>query len=414
MPFEIPESWEWTTLGEIASSILYGVSESSKDNGKYKLLRITDIQNNKVNWDTVPFTDFDDNKAKSYLLQNGDILFARTGATVGKSYLVEGLSHLSIYASYLIRVQTSNTILPAYIKYFFESGFYWEQISLNSIGIGQPNVNGTTLSNLLVPIPPYCEQKRIVDEADSWLNVIDTLDNDNFDLKSKINFTKSKILDFAISGKLVPQDPNDEPAIELLKRINPDFEPCDNSHYENMVIPESWEMVSMNNIVDIISGVSFTKMDIKKCGIRILRGGNIQDGEIVCLDDDVYVDVSYSNNINSIIEGDIVLVASTGSSTLIGKTGYARTTYQNTQIGAFLRIIRPKSINISAYLNLIFNSNYYKNYIRSLAKGTNINNVKNGYIEQFMVALPPIQEQNRIVSMVNNIFTKLNIITAEL
>jgi type I restriction enzyme S subunit len=414
VPFEIPESWEWTTIGEIASSILYGVSESSKDNGKYKLLRITDIQNNKVNWDNVPFTDFDDNKAKSYLLQNGDILFARTGATVGKSYLVEGLSHLSIYASYLIRVQTSNTILPAYIKYFFESGFYWEQISLNSIGIGQPNVNGTTLSNLLVPIPPYCEQKRIVDEADSWLNVIDTLDNDIFDLKSKINFTKSKILDLAISGKLVPQDPNDEPAIELLKRINPDFEPCDNSHYENMVIPESWEMVSMNNIVDIISGVSFTKMDIKKCGIRILRGGNIQDGEIVCLDDDVYVDVSYSNNINSIIEGDIVLVASTGSSTLIGKTGYARTTYQNTQIGAFLRIIRPKSINISGYLNLIFNSNYYKNYIRSLAKGTNINNVKNGYIEQFMVALPPIQEQNRIVSMVNNIFTKLNIITAEL
>ena len=80
MPFEIPESWVWTTIGEIASSILYGVSESSKDNGKYKLLRITDIQNNKVNWDTVPFTDFDDNKAKSYLLQNGDILFARTGA----------------------------------------------------------------------------------------------------------------------------------------------------------------------------------------------------------------------------------------------------------------------------------------------------------------------------------------------
>lgn len=120
----MPEGWEWTTIGEIASSILYGVSESAKEIGQYKLLRITDIQNNKVNWETVPFTDYDKNKAQAYLLTNGDILFARTGATVGKSYLVEGLKDSAIYASYLIRVQTSSVILPAYIKFFFESGFY--------------------------------------------------------------------------------------------------------------------------------------------------------------------------------------------------------------------------------------------------------------------------------------------------
>ena len=127
----MPESWEWTTIGEIASSILYGVSESAKEKGRYKLLRITDIQNNKVNWETVPFTDYDNNKAQAYLLNDGDILFARTGATVGKSYLVEGLKDSAIYASYLIRVQTSSVILPSYIKFFLESGFYWEQISLN-------------------------------------------------------------------------------------------------------------------------------------------------------------------------------------------------------------------------------------------------------------------------------------------
>ena len=89
--FEIPESWVWTTIGEIASSILYGVSESAKENGRYRLLRITDIQDNKVNWKTVPFTDYDEKKAQTYLLNDGDILFARTGATVGKSYLVENL-----------------------------------------------------------------------------------------------------------------------------------------------------------------------------------------------------------------------------------------------------------------------------------------------------------------------------------
>ena len=87
VPFEIPSSWVWTTVNAIAKSILYGVSESAKTCGKYKLLRITDIQNNNVQWDTVPYTDFDTNKAESYLLNDGDILFARTGATVGKSYL---------------------------------------------------------------------------------------------------------------------------------------------------------------------------------------------------------------------------------------------------------------------------------------------------------------------------------------
>ena len=179
-------------------------------------------------------------------------------------------------------------------------------------------------------------------------------------------------------------------------------------------MPQGWELVSLNSIVDIISGVSYAKSDIKDNGVRILRGGNIQDGEIICLEDDVFIDQSYSNRVNSVVKGDIVLVASTGSPTLIGKTGYARITYPDTQIGAFLRIIRPKTSEISAYLNLIFNSDFYKNYIRSLAKGTNINNVKNGYIEQLEVALPPIQEQERIFKMVENIFISLDNITAGL
>ena len=173
--FELPNCWEWTTIGEIASSILYGVSESAKDSGNYKLLRITDIQNNKVNWQTVPFTDFDDKKALPYLLQDGDILFARTGATVGKSYLVEGLSQPSIYASYLIRVQTSNLILSSYIKMFFDSGYYWEQITMNSVGIGQPNVNGTILAGLAIPIPPYQEQLRIVAKIEELFAVLDSI-----------------------------------------------------------------------------------------------------------------------------------------------------------------------------------------------------------------------------------------------
>ena len=389
MPFEIPESWEWTTIGEIASSILYGVSESSKDNGKYKLLRITDIQNNKVNWDTVPFTDFDDNKAKSYLLQNGDILFARTGATVGKSYLVEGLSHLSIYASYLIRVQTSNTILPAYIKYFFESEFYWEQISLNSIGIGQPNVNGTTLSNLLVPIPPYCEQKRIVDKADSWLNVIDTLDNDIFDLKSKINFAKSKILDHAISGKLVPQDHNDEPAIELLKRINPNFEPCDNSHYENL--PENWEEIVMGEICKLYDGEKVSGPSLTYIDVKFLRGSKV--GEFV-------------TSGKYVPQGSTLILVDGENSGEVFTTpidGYQGSTFKILGITEYLD---------KEYVLLLIKRS--QKLLRENKVGSAIPHLNKKMFKELIVHVPPLAEQNRIVTTVNMLFYKLDMITAEL
>ena len=249
VPFEIPSSWEWTTINDISKSILYGVSESAKTSGKYRLLRITDIQNNSVQWESVPYTDFDENKAKSYLLSDSDILFARTGATVGKSYLVQGLTEEAIYASYLIRVQTYDAVLPQYLKFYFESGYYWEQIEQGSVGVGQPNVNGTILGNLHVPIPPIHEQFRIVTELSKWMGIIDIIENSQTDLQALIKQTKSKILDLAIHGKLVPQDLNDEPALDLLKRINPDFTPCDNGHYENL--PDSWYLTDIKSIFTI-------------------------------------------------------------------------------------------------------------------------------------------------------------------
>ena len=248
MPFEVPSSWVWTTVGEISQSILYGVSESAKSQGAYRLLRITDIQDNTVNWDTVPFTDYENEKAEAYLLKDGDILFARTGATVGKSYLVNSLKEKAIYASYLIRVQTNHYVLPAFVKYFFESGFYWEQVLGNSVGIGQPNVNGTILSNLELPIPPIMEQKRIVKELGEWLSIIDKIEEGKGRIQKVISLAKSKVLDLAIHGKLVSQDPTDEPACELLKRINPKVVTIsDNGHYQKL--PEGWAVCQLDSII---------------------------------------------------------------------------------------------------------------------------------------------------------------------
>ena len=248
-PFLIPDSWEWATVRDVSSSILYGVSESAKPNGKYKLLRITDIQDNDVIWNNVPFTNFDTNKAELYILQNGDILFARTGATVGKSYLVKDVPLNSIYASYLIRIRTSDEICPKYLKLFFESGYYWQQISEGSVGIGQPNVNGTSLGQLLIPIPPKTEQIRIIEEVDSLTKLIHSLDIWAVNLSNTIERTKKKILDLAMEGKLVPQDPTDEPAADMLLRINPKAKIItDNPHYPQL--PDNWVLVPLEDITE--------------------------------------------------------------------------------------------------------------------------------------------------------------------
>ena len=412
MPFEIPENWCWTTLGEVGKWQSGATpSRLCKEyyGGDIPWLKTGDLNDGYITDIPEYITQKALKETSVKLNPAGSVLIAMYGATIGKVGILTFPATTNQACCACVEYEATD---QQYLFYFLLS--HKENFIRQGGGGAQPNISKEKIVETLLPVPPFNEQKRIVNEVEKWFSIIDKIESGTIELESYVKQTKSKILDLAISGKLVPQDPNDEPAIELLKRINPGFEPCDNSHYENMAIPQSWELVSLNSVVDIISGVSYAKSDIKESGVRILRGGNIQDGEIICLEDDVFIDQSYSNMVNSVVKGDIVLVASTGSPTLIGKTGYARITYPDTQIGAFLRIIRPKSSEISAYLNLIFNSDFYKNYIRSLAKGTNINNVKNGYIEQFEIALPPIQEQERIVMMVENIFISLDNITAGL
>jgi len=175
-PFEVPEGWVWKRISNISKSIQYGYTGSAIPVGKYKMLRITDIQDNSVDWGTVPFVEIDDKKAEVYLLSNNDIVFARTGATVGKSFLIQNLNEKSVFASYLIRIKLKENLNVQYVKYFFESAYYWEQIEDKSVGIGQPNVNGTLLSELQIPIPPSHEQKRIVSKIEKIFTHLDEIE----------------------------------------------------------------------------------------------------------------------------------------------------------------------------------------------------------------------------------------------
>ena len=314
IPFDLPEGWAWARLGNLSATIQYGLSNSAEPQGTYRLLRITDIQDGKVDWDAVPFTTTDD--PGTYLLKSGDIVFARTGATVGKSFLITELPYPSVYASYLIRIRMLGDLPPEYIYQFFDSACYWSQITDKSVGVGQPNCNGTSLKGLLIPLPPINEQLRIVPTAQALLEYVATIDTDRKELLAIIANVKTKILDLAIRGQLVPQDPADEPASVLLERIRAEKEELikqgkikrdkkesvifrgeDNSYYEKIgckvvniddeipfELPVGWAWCRFAEVIELFSGQDLTPDRYSEIpqGIPYITGAsNLYNGTVI-------------------------------------------------------------------------------------------------------------------------------------
>ena len=223
IPFEIPSSWEWERWGNISQSIQYGYNAPALENGDIRMVRISDIQDNKVLWENVPFCLINTSEIETYLLKENDILFARTGGTVGKSFLVEEVPVKAIYAGYLIRTRYSSLLCPYYMKAFMESQLYWEQLKNGTIATAQPNCNGKTLAKMLLPIPPINEQERIVEKLRTVSLLIerygksqDFLNQLNEQVKEQL---KKSILQEAIQGKLVPQISEEGTSQELLEQI---------------------------------------------------------------------------------------------------------------------------------------------------------------------------------------------------
>jgi type I restriction enzyme S subunit len=173
IPFEIPETWAWCRWGELSDSIQYGYNAPALDSGRIKMVRISDIHDNKIEWNKVPYCQIKEIEISTYLLQKNDILFARTGGTVGKSYLVGEVPTEAVYAGYLIRTRYNSELLsPLYLKFFMESSLYWGQLHEGTIATAQPNCNGKTLGKMLLPLPPLAEQKRIVAKLEQLFKVL--------------------------------------------------------------------------------------------------------------------------------------------------------------------------------------------------------------------------------------------------
>ena len=417
-PFKIPESWVWCIVDDFA--YVASGSTPSKDAFVEKgipYIKMYNLRNQKIDFDYHPQyikPEVHNGKLQRSRTEIGDLIMNIVGPPLGKLAIIPDSLPESNFnqAAVLIRPHLHKEILVKYLYYYLSQMSEINSISTKGTA-GQVNISLTQSQNMRIAMPPFQEQQRIVAEVEKWFSLIDVLESTESDLLKAIDQATSKFLDLAIHGKLVPQDPNDEPALDLLMRINPKFEPCEKEE-EDGQFPEKWCYCHIGDISNIIGGVSYKKDDIQISGIRVLRGGNIQEGKIVFAEDDVFIIDTYYDEENTVKKGDIVVVASTGSSILIGKTGFATHNIPQTQIGAFLRIVRPHKYVLPNYLNALFLSDYYKTYIRNIAKGSNINNIKNSHLTDFVIALPSYQEQLRIVAKIEELFTILDSIKESL
>lgn len=221
-PFDLPKGWIWCRLGELCESIQYGYNAPAKKQGRIRMVRITDIQDGRVIWSQVPYCDIKESEISGYLLKPGDILFARTGGTVGKSFLVSEVEGESIYAGYLIRTRYFSYLEERYFKYFMESSLYWEQLREGTIATAQPNCNGKTLSRMKIPLPPLAEQKRIVERIDELLAAVDQYSSAMNKISEAADMLEKKVLDLAIRGKLTKREKGDGSAAKIIDEIAAD------------------------------------------------------------------------------------------------------------------------------------------------------------------------------------------------
>ena len=399
-PFEIPESWEWVRLEDFVMAVTDGDHQPPPQSETgVPFLVISDVNTGVINFSHARFVseEYYNNLPTIRQATKGDILFTVTGS-YGITIHVNTEQNFC-FQRHIGLIKTMSC--SEWITVVLQSVYVLKYCDKVATGTAQKTVSLGHLRDLVIPIPPLSEQKRIVNEVDRWFAVIDALESNEGDLLKAIDQVKSKILDLAIHGKLVPQDPNDEPAIELLKRINPKFEPCDDALYES--VPCGWEVCTINDIASSELGKTLDKEKNKGdykpylCSINVfwnqfnlteMKQMRFEDSEL-----DHY----------SIHQGDLVICEGGDA----GRCAVWPYSYPVLFQNAIHRVRFKKDIVPYFFMYVIM---YLKNkhILENYCKGVTIKHFTKTALLSLPVPLPPINEQLRIVEKIEELFGVLD------
>ena len=384
VPFELPNSWVWCRLEDIA----YVASGSTPDKTCFvengvPYIKMYNLRNQKIDFAYHPqyiTEEVHNGKLQRSRTEVGDLIMNIVGPPLGKLAIIPTTLPQANFnqAAVLIRPYKFKEVLVSYLKVYLE-----EMSEINSIATrgsaGQVNISLTQSQNMRIPIPPLNEVRRIIEEVSKYDILIDSLEQNITDIQNLIAYTKSKILDLAIHGKLVPQDPNDEPAIELLKRINPDFTPCDNGHYTQL--PEGWAICKMKQITSITNGKSQKNVETLNGIYPIYGSGGVigRANQYLCI----------------------------AGSTIIGRKGTI-----NNPI-----FVEEHFWNVDTAFGLKANDAILDKYLyyfclsfdfSKLDKSTAMPSLTKTSIGNVLIPIPPYKEQERIVAKIDMVLDTMN------
>ena len=384
----MPNNWVWTTLGNIGIWQSGGTpSRSNKSyyGGNIPWLKTGDLNDGLITNIPEGITEEAVTNSSAKINPTGSVLMAMYGATIGK------LGILTFPA-------TTNQACCACIEYYAITQYYLFYFLLSHRDIfiakggggAQPNISKEIIVNTAIPLPPLPEQERIIIEIERWFAFIDEIEQNKTDLQFIIKKTKSKILDLAIHGKLVPQDPNDEPASELLKRINPSAKiTCDNAHYTQL--PKGWLVAPMQILCSLIDGNKQNGIERINLDVKYLRG----EREPKTLTSGKFIP---ANSLLILVDGE-----NSGEVFRTPIEGYQGSTFKQLSIN--------ENMNTEYLLQVI---NFYRKLLRENKIGSAIPHLNKKLFKEIKVSIPPYKEQQRIVDSINKAFMFLDMIMENL
>ena len=411
VPFEVPQGWVLPTVFEVFQINPKNHVDDSTEAGFVPMTNISDGFEDKYSYEVKPWESI---KSGFTHFRNGDIAVAKISPCLEnrKSFVVRGLPQGIGAGTTELFVFRSGQIIPEYGLLFFKSEFFISNCvgTFNGV-VGQQRVARTIIEEMPFPIPPIAEQIKIVQCVNSIFSMISEVENNQSALKSSIEKSKALILDLAIHGKLVPQDPADDPAYNLLKRINPDFQPSDNLHYEGE-LPNGWTLASMESFCTTINGL--WKGDKEPLiNVGVIRNANFTKDFSLDYSKIEYINVeerSFSKR--NLEDGDIIVEKSGGSDNFpVGRSILYRGEsgkYSFSNFTMSLRI-KDKSHIIPEYLFYALQSMYRRGDMRQMqTQTTGLHNLLTDVFMSAQIPIPPSNEQKRIVTAIESHFQTLD------